>query len=149
MKPIKTWILVADGARARIFLNDGPGRGVKPGPKKEFHGVNLPDRDIVSDRPGRAFDSAGQGRHAMAPRSDPREHEQRRMHHELAAYLDKEAGKGSFDRLVIVAPPKALGNLRSELSGAVRAKVSGELNKDLTHVAIHDLAKHLGSVLAV
>lgn len=149
MKPIKTWILIADGARARIVLNDGPGHGIKPGPDKEFEGVNLPDRDIVSDRPGRAFDSAGQGRHAMEPRSDPHAHEQRKLHHVLATYLDKEAKKGSFDRLVIVAPPKALGNLRAELSATVRAKVTGELNKDLTHVAIHDLAKHLGSVLAV
>jgi len=149
MKLIRTWILIADGARARILLNEGPGRGVKPGPDKEFEGVNVPSREIVSDKPGRAFDSAGQGRHSMEPRTDPHEHEQRAFHHRLAIYLDGAAKRGEFDCLVVVAPPKALGNLRTELTAAARAKVVGELNKDLTHVPIHDLAAHLGAVLAV
>ena len=150
MKRIKTWILIADGARARIVLNDGPGRGIKPGPDKEFEGVNAPNRDIVSDRPGRAFNSSGSGgRHGMEPRTDPHEHEQRSFHHRIAAYLDEAAKRGDFDRLVVVAPPKALGNLRTELSGPTRAKIVGEINKDLTHVSIRDLASYLGSVLAV
>lgn len=149
MKRIKTWILIADGARARIVLNDGPGRGVKPGPDQEFAGVNAPTREIVSDRPGRAFDSVGQGRHSMEPRTDPHDHEQRSFHHRIAAYLDSAAKRGDFDRLVLVAPPKTLGNLRTELSEPTRTKVVGELNKDLTHVPVHELAAHLGSLLAV
>ncbi|MHA1600543.1 MAG: host attachment protein [Alphaproteobacteria bacterium] len=149
MKRIMTWILIADGARARIVLNDGPGRGVRPGPDKDFEGMNAPSREIVSDKPGRSFDSAGQGRHSMEPHTDPHEHEQRTFHHRLAVYLDQAEKRGDFDRLVVVAPPKALGNLRRELTDATRAKVVGELNKDLTHVPIHDLAAHLGSVMAV
>lgn len=149
MKPIKTWILIADGARARIVVNDGPGHGIEREPEKEFEGVNAPDRDLVSDKPGRSFDRAGQGRHGMEPRSSPHEHEQRVFHHELALYLSDAAKRGAFDRLVVVAPPKALGNLRAEFSPAVQGKVTAELNKDLTHVPIHDLAAHLGSVLAV
>ena len=85
----------------------------------------------------------------MEPRTDPHEHEQRVFHHRIAAYLDGAAKRGDFDRLILVAPPKALGNLRSELTAATREKVSGELNKDLTHVPTHGLAPHLGSVLAV
>lgn len=149
MKPVKTWILIADGTRARIAINDGPGRGVRPALDMEFHGVNAANRVIMSDRPGRTFDSAGQGRHAMEPRTDPQTHEQRSFLHDVAAYLDKAAQRGEFDRLVVVAPPKALGSLRAALSENVQSKVTGELNKDLTHVPIHDLAEHLGSVLAV
>lgn len=149
MKKITTWILVADGARARVVLNDGPGRGVRRTPVKEFLGPNAPSRAIASDRPGRAFDSGGQGRHAMEPPTDPHEHEQRVFLAEVAGFLDQAAKRGDFDRLVIVAPPRALGNLRAALSEAARAKVTGELNKDLTHVPIHALADHLGSVLPV
>ena len=87
MKPVKTWILIANGTRARIVINDGPGHGIKPEPEREFEGVNAPDRDLVSDKPGRSFDRAGQGRHGMEPRSSPHEHEQRVFHHELALYL--------------------------------------------------------------
>lgn len=149
MKPIKTWILIADGARARILLNEGPGRGVKPALDREFHGTNAPGREIMADRPGRTFDSGGEGRHAMEPHTNPREAEKRSFHHDLAQFLDKAVKRGDFDRLVIVAPPRTLGNLRAELSDSVQAKVTGELNKDLTHVAIHDLPDHLASVLAV
>jgi len=85
----------------------------------------------------------------MEPRTDPHEHEQNTFHHRLAAYLDQARKRGDFDQLVVVAPPKALGNLRNELTDATRAKVVGELNKDITHVPIRDLAAHLGSVLAV
>lgn len=149
MKAIRTWILIADGARARIVVNEGPGKGVKEGPDKVFESLNVPAREIMADRPGRTFDSGGQGRHAKEPRSDPHEIEQRKMHHELAAYLDGEAKKGTFDRLIVVAPPRALGNIRAELSPAVQAKVTGELAKDLTNLAIHDLPDHLGTVMPV
>jgi protein required for attachment to host cells len=51
--------------------------------------------------------------------------------------------------LVLVAPPKALGRLRVELSKSVRARVSAELAKDLTHLPAQELQEHLGTVIAV
>ena len=149
MKSTTTWILVADGSQARIASHMGPGKGLEPVLENQLHGRNLPGRDIMADRPGRAFDSAGQGRHAMEPVTDPRVHEKQDFIREIAALLDTESKRGRYDRLVIVAPPKALGYLRQELSDHVRSKVSGELDKDLVHVPLHDLAGHLGDVLAV
>lgn len=149
MKRITTWILVADGTQARLLYNDGPGRGIKPFFEEVLHGRNLPGREIMSDRPGRTFDSFGQGRHAKEPPSDPREVEKRRFAHELAAMLDDALKRGKFDRLVLVAPPKALGQLRAELSKPVRARVSAELGKDLTHLSVRELPQHLASVTAV
>lgn len=149
MKSITTWILVADGSQARIVRHTGPGLGLEPVFDELLHGRNLPDREIMADRPGRAFDSAGQGRHAMEPVTDPHEHDKQVFIRDIAALLDKESKQGRYDRLVIVAPPKALGYLRQELSDHVQSKVTGELGKDLVHVAPHDLARHLGGVLAV
>lgn len=149
MKSITTWILVADGSQARIASHMGPGKGLEPVLENQLHSRNLPGREIMADRPGRAFDSAGQGRHAMEPVTDPRVHDKQDFIREIAALLDKESKRGSFDRLVIVAPPKALGYLREELSDTVRSKVTGELGKDLVHVPLHDLAGHLEEVLAV
>ena len=146
MKSITTWILVADGSQARIASHMGPGKGLEPVLENQLHGRNLPGREIMADRPGRAFDSAGQGRHAMEPVTDPREHEKQVFIRELAALLDKESKQGRYDRLVIVAPPKALGYLRQELSDNVRSKITGEIDKDLVHVALRDLADHLGDV---
>lgn len=149
MKPIVTWILIANGARARLFSNDGPGHGVKLVSDEVFAGTNLPGREIMSDRPGRTFDSVGAGRHAKEPRTDPREVEKRSFAHELAAMLDDGLKQGKFERLVLVAPPRELGFLRVELSPAVRKRVSAELNKDLTGVAPSEITDHLGAVMAV
>ena len=149
MKRITTWILVADGSQARLFSNDGPGHGVELVSDAVLRGRNLPGREIMSDRPGRTFDSAGQGRHAKEPRTDPREVEKRRFADQLAAMLEDELNQGKFDRLVLVAPPKALGQLRDELSKSLRARVSAELTKDLTHLPQQELQEHLGTVIAV
>ncbi len=149
MKRITTWILVADATQGRLFCNDGPGRGIAPISDAVLRGRNLPGREIMSDRPGRTFDSTGQGRHAKEPRTDPREVEKQRFAHQLAAMLEDELNQGKFDRLVLVAPPKALGQLRDELSKSLRAKVSAELAKDLTHLPAQELQKHLGTVIAV
>ncbi len=149
MKKITTWILIADGARARILCNDGPGRGIAREVVREFQGSTAPSRDIAADRPGRAFDSAGIGRHAMQPSSDPHENEEAGFLREIVAYLDKANHAKSFDRLILVAPPKALGTLRAALPAQVAAKVTGEINKDLTQVPVHDMAGHLESVMAV
>jgi protein required for attachment to host cells len=122
MKRIITWILVADGSQARRFCNDGPGRGVAPLSDDLLTGRNLPGREIMSDRPGRTFDSVGQGRHAKEPRADPRAVEKRRFAHTLAAILEDGLNQGRFDCLVLVAPPRTLGLLRDELSKSLREK---------------------------
>jgi protein required for attachment to host cells len=146
MKRITTWFLIADGTRARIAYNDGPGRGIKPVFDEEFRGQNLADRDIVSDRPGRTFDSGGEGRHAKEPPSDPRELEKRNFARGLARRLDEAAHRGDFDRLVLVAPPKVLGNLRALLSAKARAKVTQEIHKDLTQIPLREVQGHLGDL---
>ena len=149
MKRIITWILVADGSQARLFCNDGPGRGVAPLSDDLLTGCNLAGREIMSDRPGRTFDSVGQGRHAKEPRTDPREVEKRRFAHTLAAMLEDGLKQGRFDCLVLVAPPKALGQLRDQLSKSLRDRVSAELAKDLMQTPLHELPEHLGRIMVV
>ncbi len=149
MKGKTTWILVANGTEAFIARNLGPGHGIEKDLEAEFHGQNIPSRDIMSDAPGRTFDSGGQGRHAMERPSDPRRNNQQEFAHEIAAHIDSAANKNEFDRLVVVAAPQMLGALRQSLSNAARAKVSGELSKDLTRLPLHKLPDHLGDIMAV
>ena len=40
----RTWILIADGARARMLLNEGPGTGLKPATDAEFEADHLAPR---------------------------------------------------------------------------------------------------------
>jgi protein required for attachment to host cells len=67
----------------------------------------------------------------------------------LVDMLDEKFKAGAFDRLVLVAAPRALGDIRKALSGELAQAVYGELDKDLTKVPNHEMAKHLGEVIAV
>ena len=149
MKKTVTWVVVADGARARLFVNEGPGKGIAALPDGDMAGNTALARDINADKPGRTFDRTGEGRHAKEPQSDPHRNAKRDFAHAVAARLDDAHKRNAFDRLVLVAPPQALGDLRACLDNGVRAKVSAELNKDLTHLKDHELAGPIGAVLAV
>ena len=47
MKPTTTWILIADGAHARLFANHGPGKGIEA--LEAINGDHRPDHELVRD----------------------------------------------------------------------------------------------------
>jgi protein required for attachment to host cells len=149
MKPTRTWILIANGAQAHILLNDGPGHGVKALNEFKFHSANLSNQEINADRPGRSFDSTGEARHAMEPATDPRRHEAREFAAMLVDVLSKQHENKAYDKLILVASPAALGDLRNKLPQTLKAIITGEIAKDLTHVPVHEIAPYLTDVLAV
>jgi protein required for attachment to host cells len=148
MKPTTTWILIADGAHARLFANHGPGKGIELLDDKLAADHRL-THEIVDDRLGRTHESIGATRHAISARHDPHRELKQGFAVSLAKMLDQRRAEHAFDRLVIVAPPKALGDLREALSAPVRSVVRAELDKDLTKTPIAELPGHLAAVLPV
>ncbi len=147
LKPILTWILIADGAQARVFEFKGPGKPLNLIEGGEFHHINEPSRKLVSTKQGRVFNSPDAMRHAMEFPTDPHEYEKQKFMQELAHFLEERAIKGHFDRLVLVAPPKSLGYIRASLKTHSSSKVYRELAKDLTSLKTQDLPKHLEEIL--
>ena len=141
-----TWVVVADCARARLFVHRGPGSGLAPLSDHDSIGLGrVHGRDIAGDRPGRTFDSAGAGRHALEPPTDPKTAEKRAFLHALAGEIDKGAACHAFDRLVLVAPPAALGGLRGALAKGSRRRVDTEIGKDFSRLKDRDLVSRLGA----
>ena len=149
MKPTKTWILIADGARARMLGHDGPGHGLYEIEGMEFNGDHSATHDIVTDRQGRSFSSHGHGRSAYEAHSDPHRQLKVKFADELADTLAKKLADKSYDRLIMVASPVTLGDLRAALSDHVRAVVVGEIAQDLTKLPNDKIAAHLKDVLMV
>lgn len=148
MKPIRTWILIADAARARVLENEGPGRGVAEVPGLVFTN-ELPQHQPGAGERGRAYESVSPTRHAVEPASDAHRLAERHFARELARMLSERHTAKSFDRLVLVATARMMGELRDALDPAVQKLVSGDLVADLTKVPDTELASHLGKVLAV
>ncbi|HXQ46197.1 MAG TPA: host attachment protein, partial [Caulobacteraceae bacterium] len=104
--------------------------------------VHERSRDLGAERPGRSHESAGSVRHGLQPREDLHRTEKRTFVDEVAAALNDASARDEFDRLILVAPAHALGELRQALDAPTRRKIAGELQKDLTHVPEADLAEH-------
>ncbi len=141
--PPTTWILVCDGARGRVFAHRGPGTGLAAVAAAEHPETHGHTRDLGTDRPGRSFDSAGSGRHAMEPPVDWHRFEKTKFAKEMATLVETAAAARRFDRLVVVAPPQVLGDLRKALGPHARKRLAGELDKDLTHLEGAALRAHL------
>jgi protein required for attachment to host cells len=141
-----TWVVVADGARARILANEGPGSGLVPVFARE---QDLPKtRELGADRPGRSFSSMQSGtRSAMEPRVDWHQFEKQKFARSMAKLLDDARTKQAFDRLVLVAPPTTLGELRATLDKHTQALIAGEVAKDLTRHAVDEIPSHLDGVI--
>jgi len=140
--PSGTWVLVADASRARLFLRQRD-RTLVEQQSLVSPEERLPERERVSDRAGRSFDSRGGGRHAMEPRSSSSDESTRRFAAELAQRLEQLCTAGQLDRLVLLAAPKFLGTLRAELNGTVKQRVALEIDKDLARESPDRIARQL------
>ncbi len=155
-RKLKTWFVVADGARALILKQDGANGRLERVDELEEALARRRARKLVSDKPGRALESVGfqrygaaparmMMRHALAPRTDPHRLEKERFIDGLARRIDAACANDEFDRLVVAAPAKALGDLRRALGEGARERLVKELPKDLTKVPAAELAGHLGA----
>ena len=149
MKAKVTWILIADGATAKVFEHHGPGKGLRAVDDLMFEQEPLRAGDIMADRQGRSFSSVGHGRSAMEPPSDPVAVRERRFVENVAEELERKHQRHAFDRLIVAAAPTALGDLRPKLSKGVRETIVAELPKDLTNLSTPQLETHFADLLPV
>ncbi len=149
MKKKVTWIIVADGSRARVLANDGPGKGLRPAIAGEFHHDAPPTRMLGASAPGRVAPSVGTNRSAIEPHLDWHEFEKEKFGQEMAGLLNDAAEKKSYDDLIVVAPARTLSVLRQSLSAKASDLIRAELAKDLTHVPLQEMPEHLKDVIAL
>jgi protein required for attachment to host cells len=147
MKPVSTWILIADAARARVLLASAPGVPLAQVPGLQLEAEHQKTSEIVSDKAGRTFQSVGSGRSAYEAHEDPHRALKKTFAHQLSDMLAEKASAGAFDRVVLVAPPAFLGDLRATMSEAVRGRVHAEIAKDLTRTPNDEIRSHLGDLV--
>jgi protein required for attachment to host cells len=69
--------------------------------------------------------------------------EEDRFAHDMTTMLKDRALANDFETLIIVAPPRTLGELRKHYHKEVSQRLAGELAKDLTGHPIPDIEKAL------
>ena len=140
-KQKKTWVLVADGTRARIFVKGFKSLSNALG--QDFVADNLRDSEIYMDKPGRSFESDSSTRHAYQPRTDWHEYQKQIFAKEICSILEKANETEDFDELIIISPPKMLGDIRSYLGKQILTKITAEIHKDISKLSEHELLNYL------
>jgi protein required for attachment to host cells len=133
MKQNRTWIVVADGARARILLYLGRAAGVRQLADGDFHDDHAPTHELVTDRQPRVHESVGLARHAVEPRIDPHRWGKLQFLKRVAHHLSDAAKRSEFEHLVVVAPSPALGELRKDFTPQLHKMLRAEIAKDYAY----------------
>lgn len=79
--------------------------------------------ELIADRGGRSFDSHGQGRHTLtSEKAGPKEHIATVFARQIAERVSADMQSGDCLGFALIAAPRFLGELRSEISTLVKAE---------------------------
>lgn len=134
------WVVVADGEKALFLRNEGDEKYPNLEVFREVVESNPPTHEQGTDKPGRFNDGRGPHRSAVEE-TDWHRIEKERFAKEIADRLYKAAHRGDFSRLVIVAPPLVIGEMRKELHKEVSDRLVGEVPKTLTNHTVAEIEK--------
>ncbi len=125
-----TLVAVTDGEKLRLFRNKG----------------HEPRIDLVELRePALQAASTGSGGRHRSSTANP---DDSRLREDdfvaaVAEYLNREALTEAFEHLVVIADPRTLGELRKHVQATLKAKLVGEVGKDLAKHPVEAIEKTL------
>jgi protein required for attachment to host cells len=126
--PMGATVAVSDGEKFMLFHNTGH-EGL---PKL----TAAASATVDSDHPG-----ADAGRHDSAANPDHGQGEEDGFSVGVAELLNRQVLAGQISDLVIIAAPRALGELRKHYHAKLSAVLRQEITKDLTGHSIGDIEK--------
>jgi protein required for attachment to host cells len=125
--PAGTWVVVADGAGARVFTNIG-----------DENALSLRQDDLLSQD-----DSLETGPGNVPKDKTDADLGEASFSRELAHRINDAALKNQFEHIVLIADPQSLGRMRPLLHKETLARMVGELSKTLTNSPIADIERAL------
>ena len=163
--PHNSVVLVADGRKLLFPRNEGDSEHPNLKVETAQDRLNPADRDQKRDAAGAASSTqsgpgapaiarggsgggGGQGAQFAPSRgtfheTDFHQLEEDRFAAEAADLLKRRALRNDYESLIIVAPPKTLGEMRKHYHKEVSDRLAGELDKDLTGHPIPEIEKAL------
>jgi protein required for attachment to host cells len=128
MKPIVTLYLLLNDENYRLVHTHEEGLGEITHTKAELTAAGI--AHVQGHGPKEGAERVHLGKHA-------------------AKMLAAEWAKGGYDRIVLAAGPKMLGEIRQDLPKALHAHVAAELHKDLVGIPLHDLPGHFAGAVSL
>lgn len=135
-------VLVADGRKLLMLRNEGDALRPNLQVERKEEQENPANGAQASDAPGRSFQSVGARRSAYEE-TDFHQLEEDRFAADAAALLKARALRNEFESLIIVAPPRTLGELRKHYHKEVSERLTAEIAKDLTRHTVPQIEEAL------
>lgn len=141
--PHDAFVFVGDGRKALFLRNAGDEKFPNFKTERVFVEENPPTREQGTDRPGRAFKRAGTNYRSGMATTDWHDIEKHRFAQRVAGAMVKLVHERNVKAVVVVAPARALADLRAAFPPDVKSRIIGEIDKDLTKHPVGEIEKHL------
>lgn len=146
--PHNALVVVADGRKLLMLRNEGDATRLDLQVEHHAEQENAAHRDQATDQAGRAQSTRTSGGAwasggGSVEEVDFHQQQEDRFAAETAELLKTRALRQDFESLIIVAPPKTLGELRKHYHKEVSDRLTGELAKDLTGHPVPEIEKAL------
>jgi len=136
----KTWVVVAESSRAKIYQVE---KNDARESLKELNGFT----HSISRSHKQQLDSDRQkeSRHSQltSQLDSHKTHERIEFARTLGEHLNNARNKGQFNKLIIMSPPKFLGDLRKNLGHETNKYVVSEIDKNLVRHNVQDIQAHM------
>jgi protein required for attachment to host cells len=131
----RIWFLVADREKAHVYRKTPHGLELIADLKANGHARTVDGHTLKDHGP------AEKGAHDV--RGEKTHHGDNAFIRTLVDWLDVAERERVYDRLVLVAAPHTLGEIRAALPRSVHDRVTAELPKQLTGASVKDIFDHL------
>jgi protein required for attachment to host cells len=141
--PHDAFVFVGDGRKALFLRNDGDEKFPYLKTEKVFVDENPSSHEQGTERAGRVSKASQTGGRSAVEPTDWHELEEQHFVRMVAAAMERLIRANKVKALVVVAPPRALAELRLAFHPDVKACILAEVNKDLTKHPVGEIEKHL------
>jgi protein required for attachment to host cells len=143
--PHNAFVFVGDGRKALFLRNDGDEKFPNLKTEQVFEDENPLTHEQGSERPGRVSKALESSQRSAVEPVDWHQIEEHRFAKKVAAAMEQVVRERRVPALVVVAPPRTLADLRHAFHVDVRARIIGEIDKDLTKHPVAEIERHLTS----
>jgi protein required for attachment to host cells len=165
VKPPVTWILVADSRQAQVYVRHRTEKSIPlagnsrrnqfeeiiahapvPVTGMKWVAESTDQYKVSRDRLGRVQESANSAHHMSEPRIDVKEEIREHFARTIAQELYRAREAKAFDRLVLIAAPKMLGEIKKHLDKKIAKLIMAEMPKDLAHYDSEEVTEYLNNI---
>lgn len=138
-----TWIIAADPTLGRVIEIDNDA----PAEVRTFARQESKLTTNVEATPAKSFETVDGERQAVKMEREPDETQRIAFTREIGDYVEHARRHHRFEKLVLMADPKVLANLRKELSSETMKLVASEVSKNVARENIEHIRSYLAPYL--